>query len=80
MSKCICARLFLGEIEKSALEVDEGKKSMVIYVVPRSGLPYGATHAVYQGIQGKQGEEHPVIGHARFYPDAVPSELQNELF
>lgn len=75
----ICARLWMSDIDKSALEKDEGRTAVVIYIVPRKGLPYGATHAVYQAIHGRKGEEHPVIGHARFYEDAVPAELQDEL-
>ena len=76
----ICARIWMSDIDKSALEKDEGKTAMVIYVVPCSGLPFGATHAVYQGIPGRNGEEHPKIGHAKLYPDAVPAELQTDLF
>lgn len=75
----ICARLWMSDLDKSALEKDEGKTAVVIYVVPRSGLPYGATHAVYQAIPGRKGEEHPRVGHAKFYPDAVPAELQTDL-
>ena len=75
----ICARLWMSDIDRDALEKDEGKTALVIYIVPRSGLPFGATHAVYQGIPGRKGEEHPRIGHAKLYPDSVPAELQTDL-
>ena len=70
----------MSDLDKSALEKDGGKTSVVLYVVPRSGQPAGATHAIYQGIPGRKGEEHPVVGHARFYhSSAVPVELQADL-
>ena len=76
----ICLRLSMSDLVKDALEKDGGKTSVVLYIVPRSGQPAGATHAVYQGVRGCKGEEHPVVGHARFYrSDAIPAELQTDL-
>ena len=76
----ICIRLSMSDLVKDALEKEGGKTSVVLYIVPRPGLPYAATHAVFQGIPGKRGEEHPVVGHARFYrSDAIPQNLQNDL-
>lgn len=79
-SQCICIRLSMSDLVKEALEKDNGKTSVVLYIVPRSNLPLGATHAIYQGIPGRKGEEHPRVGHAKFYrSDTVPSELQHDL-
>jgi hypothetical protein len=70
----------MSDLVKEALEKDGGKTSVVLYIVPRPGQPAGATHAIYQGVRGRKGEEHPVVGHARFYrSDAVPTELQSDL-
>jgi hypothetical protein len=66
-----CLRISLGDIDRSALEDDGGRKSFPVAIVPRKGLPAGATHAVYQIVKGKTGEEHPVVGHAKFYSTAA---------
>lgn len=79
-NQAICARIFMSDIQKEHLQKSEGKTAIVLYVVPRKNQPFGATHAVYQGIPGAKGEEHPVIGHARFYHSStVPTELQQDL-
>lgn len=78
-NQAVCLRLTMSDLDRSALEKDEGKTSVILYVVPRKGQPYGATHAIYQGIAGRKGEDHPVVGHAKFYPNAVPNELQHSL-
>lgn len=75
-----CLRLTMSDLVKEALEKDQGKTSVVLYIVPRQGQPAGATHAIYQGIPGRNGEEHPLVGFARFYrSDAIPAELQTDL-
>lgn len=75
----ICLRLSMSDLVKEALEKDGGKTSVVLYIVPRKDQPAGATHAAYQAIRGRTGEEHPVVGHAKFYrSDAIPAELQPE--
>jgi hypothetical protein len=77
----ICLRLTMSDLVKEALEKDAGKTSVVLYIVPRSGQPYAATHAIYQGVPGAKGEEHPRVGFARFYrSDAIPAELQTPSF
>ena len=69
----ICIRLAMSDLVKEALEKEGGKTSVVLYIVPRPGLSFGATHAVFQGIPGRKGEEHPRVGHAKFYrSDTVP--------
>lgn len=71
-----CMRLTMSDLDRDALEKDGGKTSVVLAIVPRSGLEYGATHAVYQLIRGRAGEENPRVGFVRFYrSDAVPAEL-----
>ncbi len=76
----ICLRLSMSDLAKEALEKDGGKTSVVLYIVPRSGMPYGATHAAYQGVPGKKGEEHPRVGFVRFYrSETIPAELQTDL-
>jgi hypothetical protein len=72
----ICIRLSMSDLVKEAIETDGTKKSVVLYIVPRSGQPAGATHAVYQGIRERKGSEHPHVGHARFYiSSAIPTDL-----
>lgn len=76
----ICLRLYLSDIDKGAIEIDGGKKSIVIAIVPRSNQPEGATHAAYQLIHGRSGEDHPVVGHAKFYrTEHIPAELQLDI-
>ena len=70
-----CIRLTMSDLDRAALTKANGKTSVVLYIVPRSGLPDGATHAVYQGIPGKRGGDHLVVGDACFYGEAVPREL-----
>jgi hypothetical protein len=65
----------MSDLDRSALEKINGKTSVVLYIVPRAGLPQGATHQVYQGIPGKRGGEHLVVGDAVFYSNAVPGDL-----
>ncbi len=78
--KGVCVRIFMSDLVKEALEKQNGKTSVVLAIVPRPGLPFGATHAVYQHIRGRKGEEHPVVGHAVFYERSViPAELQPDL-
>ena len=68
----VCIRLWMSDIDRSALEKHNGKTGIVLYVQAQPGLPDGATHAVYQGMAMiKIG--HKVIGHAKFY-DAKPSQ------
>lgn len=76
-----CLRLYMSDLDKTALEKDAGKTAVVLYIVPRSGLPQGATHAVYQHVPGKTGEQHPVVGFARPYRNrgSVPACLQDSL-
>jgi len=57
-----CLRLTMSDLVKEALEKDQGKTSVVLYIVPRQGQPAGATHAIYQGIPGRNGEDHPESG------------------
>lgn len=74
---CTCMKLFMSDIQRDHLEKSEGKTAIVLYIVPSKGLPYGATHVVYQGIPGAKPNEHPIIGHAKDYlSGAVPAELQ----
>jgi hypothetical protein len=75
MNKGTCIRLTMSDLDRSALEKIKGKTSVVLYIVPRAGLPDGATHQVYQGIPGKRGGEHLVVGDAAFYANAVPGDL-----
>lgn len=70
-----CIRLTMSDLDRSALTKADGKTSVVLYIVPRAGLKNGATHAVFQGIPGKRGGEHLVVGDACFYGDAVPGDL-----
>jgi hypothetical protein len=65
-SNSTCIRLYMSDIDKSALEKHDGKTGIVLYVTPADGLPHGATHAVYQGM-AILGTDHRVIGHARMY-------------
>jgi hypothetical protein len=75
MNQGTCIRLTMSDLDRSALTKADGKTSVVLYIVPRAGLPQGATHRVYQGIPGKRGGDHLVVGDAVFYKDAVPGEL-----
>jgi hypothetical protein len=64
-------RLIMPEVQRDHLEIlPDGKKALPIAIVPRSNLPDGATHAVYQLIPGRSQEEHPVIGYAKPYGNA----------
>ena len=74
-------RLYMSNLDKTALEKDAGKTAVVLYIVPRPGLPQGATHAVYQRVPGKTGEQHPVVGYARPYGNKGkgPIYLQDDL-
>lgn len=76
-----CMRLYMSDLDKGALEKDAGKTAVVLYIVPRKGLPQGATHAVYQHVPGKKGEDHPRVGFARPYRNTsnVPAYLQDSL-
>lgn len=75
-------RLFMANIQKEHLEKSEGGTSIVLYLIPKEGLPYGASHEVIQAIPGQKGGALPIIGHAKDYlSGAVPKELQTkELF
>jgi len=75
MNQGTCIRLTMSDLNREALTKSNGKTSVVLYIVPRAGLPDGATHQVYQGIPGKRGGDHLVVGDAVFYKDAVPGEL-----
>lgn len=74
-------RLYMSDLDKTALEKDSGKTAVVLYIVPRKDLPQGATHAVYQHVPGKTGEQHPIVGFARPYRDrsGMPAYLQDSL-
>jgi hypothetical protein len=76
-----CMRLYMSDLDKAAIEKDAGKTAVVLYIVPRKGLPQGATHAVYQHVPGKIGEEHHTVGFARPYRDRklTPAYLQDSL-
>jgi hypothetical protein len=74
-----CIEIAMSDIDREALTKVDGKTKIVVYVVPRANLPRGATHAVYQAIRGRKGEEHPRIGTAILYTtEHVPAELQTE--
>jgi hypothetical protein len=75
MNQGTCIRLTMSDLDREALTKSNGKTSVVLYIVPRAGLPQGATHQVYQGIPGKRGGDHLVVGDAVFYSNAVPKEL-----
>ena len=75
MNQGTCIRLTMSDLNREALTKSNGKTSVVLYIVPRAGLPDGATHQVYQGIPGKRGGDHLVVGDACFYGDAVPGDL-----
>lgn len=62
----VCIRLWMSDIDRSALEKHDGKTGIILYVQEQRGLPDGATHAVYQGM-AMLSSGHKVIGHARFY-------------
>ena len=70
-----CIRLTMSDLDRAALTKSNGKTSVVLYIVPRAGLPDGATHRVYQGIPGKRGGDHLIVGDACFYDNAVPGDL-----
>ena len=79
-NQCFCIRLSMSDLVKEALEKDGGKTSIVLAIVPRRNQPFAATHAAYQLVRGRKGEEHPKVGFVRFYrSDAVPEELQHDL-
>jgi hypothetical protein len=75
MNQGTCIRLTMSDLDREALTKSNGKTSVVLYIVPRAGLPDGATHRVYQGIPGKRGGDHLVVGDACFYDNAVPGDL-----
>lgn len=65
-------RLIMPEVQRDHLEIlPDGRKALPIAIVPRSNLPDGATHAVYQLIPGLANGEHPVIGYAKPYGKAA---------
>lgn len=65
-------RLIMPDVQREHLEIlPDGRKALPIAIVPRSNLPAGATHAVYQLIPGLTKEEHPVIGYAKPYGNSA---------
>lgn len=79
-SQSICLRLYLSNIDKTAIDNDGGSKSIVLAIVPRLNQPEGATHAAYQLIHGRRGEDHLVVGHAKLYrSEHIPSALQLDI-
>jgi hypothetical protein len=80
-NQATCMRLYMSDLDKTALEKDAGKTAVILYIVPRKKLPQGATHAVYQHVPGRTGEQHPIVGFARPYrsPSSTPAYLQDSL-
>jgi hypothetical protein len=75
MNQGTCIRLTMSDLDRAALTKSNGKTSVVLYIVPRAGLPDGATHQVYQRIPGRKGEDHLIVGDGVCYGGAVPGDL-----